>query len=171
MGLSSKSTGGTYSAGWRPLAATLALWGTFPSLKDAWVQLCYSVAYWMLQRKARAKELSKPPCVSRQPCPGLHKQRWYEVPQVPRDSPPHRTGHEMSNHGSDELIFDEYLIHGLLGWLWFDIGTFPTKTLGALGWTQCARRIRGSSVSDVFRERKDLFRMRNTKPYSSRFKT
>lgn len=118
------------SLGYLPLPARYA---------GAWVQLCYTVVYWMSQWKAWVAELAKPPRSEEQPpeiiqlCVNNSGARFLQYLLIRRLIVEELLHHHASRDGDDELqVFDEYLIRERFDWLWTDFNDIPVSKRGSL---------------------------------------
>ncbi|KAG9312770.1 hypothetical protein JVU11DRAFT_7207 [Chiua virens] len=123
--------GNQESLGYLPLPARYA---------SHWVQLCYSVVYWMTQWKAWGRELGEPARVPRQPagfvtaCMNNTGARFLKYLTARRLIIDELLEHEMSKDGSDELlVFDEFIIRDRFDWLWTEYKDVPDRDLKYLG--------------------------------------
>lgn len=102
----------------------------------AWVQLCYSVVYWMSMWKAWVAELGGAPRVPQQPeglvqaCINNSATRFLKYCLIRRLVVGELLQHSMSPMEDDELdIFDEYLIRDRFDWLWTEMHKIPAGQL------------------------------------------
>jgi hypothetical protein len=106
---------------------------------EAWVQLCYTVVYWMTQWKAWVNELAQPPRSKEQPpqmvqdCVDNSGARFLQYLVTRRLIIDELLQHPMEKDGSDQLdVFDEYLIRERFNWLWTDFSDIPASKRGSL---------------------------------------
>jgi hypothetical protein len=99
---------------------------------EAWVQLCYSVVYWMSTWKAWVGEVGKMHRVRQQPQDlvedGVNNSgtRFLKYLVIRRMIVDELLRHPMSSSEDDELdVFDEYLIRDRFDWLWSEIDDIP----------------------------------------------
>ncbi|KAI9459609.1 hypothetical protein HD554DRAFT_2041834 [Boletus coccyginus] len=104
----------------------------------AWIQLCYTIVYWLSTWKAWHAELQKkdapvPQKLSRL-CYNNSGMRLIKYLNIRRLIVEELLRHKMSKDDSDELdVFDEYLIRDRYDWLWTDIGDIPKEMQYILG--------------------------------------
>lgn len=104
----------------------------------AWIQLCYTIVYWLSTWKAWHAELQKkdapvPQRLGRL-CYNNSGTRLIKYLNIRRLIVEELLRHKMSKDDSDELdVFDEYLIRDRYDWLWTDIGDIPNEMQYVLG--------------------------------------
>lgn len=106
---------------------------------EAWVQLCYTVVYWMAQWKAWVNELAQLPRSKEQPpqmvqdCVNNSGARFLQYLVIRRLIVDELLQHPMARDESDQLkVFDEYLIRERFNWLWTDFSEIPVRKRGSL---------------------------------------
>ena len=148
---------------------------------QAWLQLCYTVVYWMSTWKAWVGELGGPPRVRRQPkklvrdCVDNSGARFLKYLLARRMIIDELLHHAMSKDEDDELdVFDEFLIRDRFDWLWMEFGDVRESQLSFLRLDPvdpANKSIFGKAVRSLVRwstADEDFCRLDASKTYGSR---